>query len=47
MDAEEFIKGFQELRQRLPRISVSGYQNKTVRTETRFIIQKNTLLCLF
>lgn len=28
MTAEEFIKGFQELRLRLPRISVSGYQNQ-------------------
>lgn len=28
MTADEFIKGFRELRQSLPRISVSGYQNQ-------------------
>ena len=45
MDAEEFIKGFQELRQRLPRISVSGYQNQNCPYGNAIYNSKNCYVC--
>ncbi|MBI4994939.1 hypothetical protein HZC21_04845 [Candidatus Peregrinibacteria bacterium] len=45
MTVEEFIKGFQELRLKMPRISVSGYQNQNCPYGNAIYNSKNCYVC--
>lgn len=45
MDAEQFIKNLAELRQKAPRISVSGYQNQNCPYGNAIYNSKNCYLC--
>lgn len=45
MNAEEFIKGFQELQLKMPKISVSGYRNQNCPCGNAIYNSKNCYLC--
>ncbi len=45
MNTEDFIKGFRELREKMPRISVSGYQNQNCPYGNAIYNSKNCYVC--
>lgn len=45
MNADQFIKGFKELRQKMPKISVSGYQNTNCPYGNAIYNSKNCYVC--